>query len=1077
MLVLASPRRLSLTGRARMSLLAVLLVAFCVPASAQAAGTITATAGGARSILNTDGGYANPLSGVAFEKAPWVSDPATASWSALCTTLVTGACSSASLTNGRYLVREAPTAGPSGWRTLTTLAWGGGSSGSSPARGYVGDVTITNGSAVTVRPSTSWSPTAPATGSGAFIAAKDNPALPTQCGLDVLLLLDRSGSITSQRDVYKAAAKQLVGALAGTPTRLKIFSFAQSASADQNSFLDLTIPADVIAANGVIDDVYAATGGATNWDAGMTLAAGSAVDTAIFVTDGNPTYRNSTSSGANADAGSTVDLLDLTAGVAAANKVKVEGKSGGAVLAAGATVLGVGAGTGVTASNLAAVSGPVEGTDYFTTSIAGLGGALQRIANQLCGARIHVRKLTDDGDATAAKAGWDVTAGKPGGSPAVFTPAALTTTGLPADDVINVDKIPGAGASGITVSETQKAGYAFVASACQKDSFSSPASGGATTTTIATLRRNEDWYCTFRNSHTGRLIVTKQTLPDGDPTAFGFTTTATGAGTFSLTDGATESRAVAPGTYTATETANAGWELASLVCDDTDSTIDKPTGIATFRVAPGETVTCVYTNTKNGTLIVEKRTTPAGDPTRFDFATDASGARSFALADGQGESRSVAPGDYSVTEAIASGYRLTGLGCTDADSTGTLATRTAAFVIAPGETVTCTFRNALVDTALAVVKSGPAFAYHGDTLSFRFGVTNPGGGDLTGVQVSDDRCAPVTVGTQTDAGGQPDATPGVLNVGDVWIYECSMTAPAHTANETNPVVNTVTVTAVDEFDRPASATGEHSTRLLHPAVAIAKSGPATAQAGGPVTYGLDVTNPGDVPFLSANVSVGDALCEAPPALTTTNGDSTPGQLDPGDRWSYTCIVRTIVGQTQVVNVGVVTAIDSFGGHPVTDDDQVTTTLTAPPVVVVVTPPPPPTGTVATRPPAAAALPAATPAARIPAQSSVLGATDSSGNARLSGPGRCVSRPFTVSVRGSKIRQVTFSVDRRKRGTVKAKSGRKVFSLRIDPRRQSFGVHRLSAVVRFTAASETASRRLKLVYQRCPKAAVLPQFTG
>jgi hypothetical protein len=474
------------------------LALLSIPAAAQADGTITATAGGTRSVTNTDSGYANPLPGVAFQRAAWVADPATATWSALCTTDVTGDCTSASLPDGRYLVRQAPAGAPAGWRALTEVAWGGGSAGASPSREYVGDVTV-NGAAVTVHPSTDWAPTAPTQASGRFVAAKDNPPLPAKCGLDVLLLLDRSGSITPQRNTYRDAAQQLVNTLSGTPTRLKIYSFADSATADQNTFLDLSVPADVATANAVIDTVYAGTNGSTNWDAGMKLAAGAAVDTVVFVTDGNPTARDSNTPGANADGGGTVDLLDLTAGIASANKVKTEGKSGGPVLPAGATILGVGSGTGVTASNLAAVSGPTEGTDYFVSSIAGLGAQLQRVANQLCGTRIHVRKLTDDPDPAAARPGWEFTAGKPANSPVTFTPASLTTTGSPADDVINVDRIPAAGAPNITVAETQQAGYTFTASECRAGGFADVTSGGAATTTIATVHRGEDWYCTFRN--------------------------------------------------------------------------------------------------------------------------------------------------------------------------------------------------------------------------------------------------------------------------------------------------------------------------------------------------------------------------------------------------------------------------------------------------------------------------------------------------------------------------------------------------------------------------------------------------
>ncbi|MEJ7784430.1 MAG: hypothetical protein WKF96_06470, partial [Solirubrobacteraceae bacterium] len=91
---------------------------------------------------------------------------------------------------------------------------------------------------------------------------------------------------------------------------------------------------------------------------------------------------------------------------------------------------------------------------------------------------------------------------------------------------------------------------------------------------------------------------------------------------------------------------------------------------------------------------------------------------------------------------------------------------------------------------------------------------------------------------------------------------------------------------------------------------------------------------------------------------------------------------------------------------------------------------------------------------------------------------CVRGPFWVRVRGANIASVTFSVDGKRRSTVHAKLGRTVYTLLIKPARQTLAVHRVTARVRYTAASGRDGKTLRLVYQRCGRAAaVTPQFTG
>jgi hypothetical protein len=196
-----------------------------------------------------------------------------------------------------------------------------------------------------------------------------------------------------------------------------------------------------------------------------------------------------------------------------------------------------------------------------------------------------------------------------------------------------------------------------------------------------------------------------------------------------------------------------------------------------------------------------------------------------------------------------------------------------------------------------------------------------------------------------------------------------------------------------------------------------------------------VTNPGDVSFAAQEVIVTDPKCEAPPAGPNTGTDATPGQLDPGDKWTYTCTAQT-AGQPAgtFVNTAIVTAKDS-NGRSVTDKDDFPTVLEA-----------------------QAVLPAAP------------------GSARLRGPSGCVRGPFKATVRGSRIARVTFFRDGKRIKTITAKPGQTRFRVSVRPSRRP-GVHRISARVQFETASGTKARTLRLSFQRCARQVVRPRFTG
>ena len=217
-----------------------------------------------------------------------------------------------------------------------------------------------------------------------------------------------------------------------------------------------------------------------------------------------------------------------------------------------------------------------------------------------------------------------------------------------------------------------------------------------------------------------------------------------------------------------------------------------------------------------------------------------------------------------------------------------------------------------------VVKEGNVFAYPGDTVTFTFAVTNNGNTPLSDVTVTDDRCAPVTGPTQKLDGDQDD----LLEVGEKWMFTCSKQIPAdHKIGDENPIRNIATATGKDELGKTVTATDDHHVTVLHPAIDIEKTGPATATVGDALNYTLTVTNPGDVPFASQQVIVTDPKCEAPPAGPNTGTDATPGQLDPGDTWTYTCTAQT-AGQPAgtFVNTANVKGTDS-NGREVTDTDD------------------------------------------------------------------------------------------------------------------------------------------------------------
>ena len=195
--------------------------ATCTFTFASGSGTITVHKGGTRATLRAP--TTAPTTPTAFRarcSSPHLQGANT--WSDLCTTNADGDCTSAALSPGTYDVREK--SAPAGWSTISQLVFGGNSAGTgNQTHPYVGTATVgTTGSAnVAVQRTNTAGHMMRTTGSSTCVTTMP---LPATCGITIALVLDRSGSITANRQAYidavngTATQPGLLGSLAGTPT-------------------------------------------------------------------------------------------------------------------------------------------------------------------------------------------------------------------------------------------------------------------------------------------------------------------------------------------------------------------------------------------------------------------------------------------------------------------------------------------------------------------------------------------------------------------------------------------------------------------------------------------------------------------------------------------------------------------------------------------------------------------------------------------------------------------------------------------------------------------------------------------
>jgi hypothetical protein len=203
-------------------------------------------------------------------------------------------------------------------------------------------------------------------------------------------------------------------------------------------------------------------------------------------------------------------------------------------------------------------------------------------------------------------------------------------------------------------------------------------------------------------------------------------------------------------------------------------------------------------------LTVEKQLWPPDDPGRFDLKVN---GRTVVAAAGDGATSTifVPPGSYHITETAVpptdpAEYESS-VSCTPTRRRRSQRRKGAAYaglVLRAGGHAKCTFVNVRPRVpAIAIEKTGPVSANAGDTLRYRFSVTNPGEIPLRAstVRVTDTQCdEPPALVRKLDGDG-PDRSPRTLDPGDTWIYTCTNEIPPPTSDcAISTVTNTATVT-------------------------------------------------------------------------------------------------------------------------------------------------------------------------------------------------------------------------------------------------------------------------------------------
>jgi uncharacterized repeat protein (TIGR01451 family) len=489
-----------------------------------------------------------------------------------------------------------------------------------------------------------------------------------------------------------------------------------------------------------------------------------------------------------------------------------------------------------------------------------------------------------------------------------------------------------------TVSETVPSGWDLTAISCTDAN-----SGGSGDAAIFNAEAGEVVTCTFTNTKRANIVVEKQTLPDGDSTAFDFN----GDIVHTLSDGETASKQVDPGTYTVSETVPSGWDLTAIACTDDNSTGSGNT--ATFNVEMGEIVTCTFTNTrKTGQLKVLKVLEPDTDPGYFDLEIDGTIER-YNASDGDATLKeTVGTGDHTVGETAGFDTDLdaydTIISCVDEAGAEVTATTGASLTVTVNEDddILCTITNTAKADLTVSKTDAPSTVSARDTLTYTVSVLNRGPAHAQDVVATD--VLPEGVTYQTDTAscvegplGTLTCQLGDLNADQSILFDIVVSVDPDVgvgAQAGKTLTNSVTVTSTTWDPYPGDNDALETTSVdLSPAIKVQKTGPASAKVRDALAYGFTVSNDHEIGDGSAisDVVLIDDLVDPEYVDGDQDGD---GILDATENWFFVASRTVQPGDPEeLVNTASVSGL-GLEGEVVTDTDTHTTTIAFEPTIAV-----------------------------------------------------------------------------------------------------------------------------------------------